>query len=935
MDLFLKNLDLLIISVFLLINLALGVSSGLGIKNIKEYAIGNRNFSTAALAATIIATWIDGSFFAVSISESYKEGLWFVAAGAGSALTLLIVAYVFGPRMKEFFGQLSVAEMMGTLYGRHVRIITAVASIAQAVGITALQIKIFSVISAHFLGIHGIYAVVSASVIVVTYSAFGGIKSVTFTDKIQFFTFGVVLPLFALLLWKILGTPDIVGKALNNDTVTILNYKELGNIGSTKFWPHLFLFLYCVIPGLNPTTVQRTLMASSTAQIRTAFSVAAAICMLIHLCTSFIGVVTLTANPGLDPSNVATYIVEHYATEGVKGLVLMSIIAMVMSTTDSWINSAAVIFTHDFCKPLGMKLKHELAVSRLFAVSIGTASIFIALTSTNLLHMELLSASLYMPIVSVPLIFAILGFRSTTKTVLLAMLSGSIVVALWIIGDVQSTIGIDAVIPGMLTNLIILFLSHYIMRQPGGWVGTKDDSDLKKIREERAERNKTFCKFISNLPDSFRSFNFASYCMKFTPKNEVSYIYFAIGAFVSTILMGLANHDSISEYSNKVILSLHFISLLAATVFLCNRLWNETLRTKYIGLIWYVSIFATLSYASSTFVLFCHFSNISVIIFILNMVMVAMLLNSRLAIAMTFLSMLAALITFLISGETFEIATSGSQMELLFIFVLFTGFAIGFIKPKEEALSVAEAKASHLWEKVRDMDKEVHKAEFLKTEFLNNISHEVRTPMTGITSLGQILWENYDNIPEDKRKDYVKTIAQSSDRLITLMNNILDLSSLTSLKLEVHLETANLGELAKERLKHCQKIYLDDKKLDFEIECDNNAYISCDMYHMSHTIDNLIMNAIAYSKPGTTIRIRVKRISGQSEFSIRDEGIGIPVSELYDVFRPFTVSSKTRTPSGGRGVGLALCFAVLTAHNGKIWAESDGASWAEFKFKLG
>ncbi|MFN9477787.1 MAG: sodium:solute symporter family protein, partial [Rickettsiales bacterium] len=116
--------DISIISLFLIINLVAGVYSGRGIKTIKEYAIGDRNFGTATIAATIIATWISGSFFTVCISQTYKEGVWFLPAALGDVLSLIIIGYVFAPRMKEFFGSLSVAETMGNLYGRNVRLIT-------------------------------------------------------------------------------------------------------------------------------------------------------------------------------------------------------------------------------------------------------------------------------------------------------------------------------------------------------------------------------------------------------------------------------------------------------------------------------------------------------------------------------------------------------------------------------------------------------------------------------------------------------------------------------------------------------------------------------------------------------------------------------------------------------------------------------------------
>ena len=99
--------------------------------------------------------------------------------------------------------------------------------------------------------------------------------------------------------------------------------------------------------------------------------------------------------------------------------------------------------------------------------------------------------------------------------------------------------------------------------------------------------------------------------------------------------------------------------------------------------------------------------------------------------------------------------------------------------------------------------------------------------------------------------------------------------------------------------------------------------ISCDEYYIARTFDNIIINAIQYCKKGT-ITLMLKSIKNHSvEFSVKDEGIGIPKEELLDIFDPFTVSSKTKTPAGGRGIGLTLCKKVVTAHNGVITATSS------------
>ena len=97
------DIDIAIVVCFLIINLAVGLYFGRGIKTIKQYAIGNRNFSTATITATIVATWIGGSDFALSLSETYRNGLWYVLAGMGYSLNLMVVAYFFSIKIKRVF----------------------------------------------------------------------------------------------------------------------------------------------------------------------------------------------------------------------------------------------------------------------------------------------------------------------------------------------------------------------------------------------------------------------------------------------------------------------------------------------------------------------------------------------------------------------------------------------------------------------------------------------------------------------------------------------------------------------------------------------------------------------------------------------------------------------------------------------------------------
>ena len=235
-----SNIDIAIFIAFLAINLCIGLFHSRNIKNVSEYAIGHRNFSTATIVATIVATWLFGSSIALNLYESYENGLYFIIPGVADGFSFFVVAYFYAPRMREFLGNLSVAEAMGNMYGKKVRVVTSISAIIPAIGNIALQFSILILILTEFLGIPSNYAIIGSSFIVITYSTFGGIKAVTFTDVIQFFTFGVVIPMLAFIIWRSVDNSQAVVEILNHHPN--FNIKEFFDFQNPRFLDTLVLF---------------------------------------------------------------------------------------------------------------------------------------------------------------------------------------------------------------------------------------------------------------------------------------------------------------------------------------------------------------------------------------------------------------------------------------------------------------------------------------------------------------------------------------------------------------------------------------------------------------------------------------------------------------------------------------------------------------------
>jgi len=924
------NIDTVVFIVFLTLNLVVGLYYGRGVKNIKDYSLGNRNFSTGALVSTIVATWIGGDYLFITIAEVYTTGLHYAIGCLGMVVCLFLNAYVFVPKMSEFLGSISVASAMGDLYGKHVRLISAIGGAIASAGFIAVQFKVFGYILNDFLGLSGNYPIFLAASVVTLYSSVGGIRSVTFTDVIQFFTFGVLIPVLGIVIWNDLSslpTFNLVTAVQH----PLFNYEEFLGLSNPKFWSVLLLFLLFSIPDLNPTMFQRVAIGRSVSQVKKAFSISAILLMLILIGMAWIAFLLFNIDPNLNPKDLVQYITNNYAHTGLKSFIMVGVVAMCMSTADSNINASSVLLTHDFCYPLNIKFKSELVLSKIISVLLGVISIYLALLDYDLLPLVFMTQSFYIPIIDVPLILAILGFRSTTKSVLIGMGAGFVSVIVWRIYFMDTT-GVDSILPGTIVNLIFFMGSHYLLKQNGGWINKKNN--------QLSCSNGTIAKHkFHQLIKAITEFDLMVFCKNNSPKRDLTYTSFGIFSTISTISTMYSISNVIDGQNKDTILPFYEIMLVLSVCFTTYPIWPSTIKKDNIAQIaWSISIFFLLIFCSSFFLMLSNFSHLQFVVFIVNLIVAAILTRWKLLLTMMIVGIYSSIKAYQYYTGIDNIVINMASTSLIIYTFLLAGTAIViFFRPKQAYEEEIEQKSNYLEHKVIDQKKELTKLYEIKNELLRNLEHETRTPITGITSLGQVLWANYDKFNEEQRRNATKDIADSSERLTSLVNNLIDLSKLNNINYQLNKSQVNLSDLVYERLELCKKLYIQDKDQEdlwFNLQIDNELTALCDKYYISRTIDNIIVNAIQYCKQGTiTIELKSEQ-NNTIVFSVKDEGIGIPKDELFEVFEPFTVSSNTKTPAGGRGIGLALSKKVIEAHNGQIWAKQNQDKGVTVAFTL-
>jgi PAS domain S-box-containing protein len=229
---------------------------------------------------------------------------------------------------------------------------------------------------------------------------------------------------------------------------------------------------------------------------------------------------------------------------------------------------------------------------------------------------------------------------------------------------------------------------------------------------------------------------------------------------------------------------------------------------------------------------------------------------------------------------------------------------------------------------------EVRRLEELKSDFIATASHELRTPLAAIYGAAQTLLRHDFALDEGGRDRFLSLIADESERLSRIVNEILLANQLDAGRLDFAPEPFDAVELV-DRVVDAARAYAPPElSIDF-VAPERVPFVAADRDKVRQVLVNLIENAIKYSADGKRIEISVEANGDNAVFSVSDEGLGIPPEERTRVFEKFyRVDPQMTRGVGGTGLGLYICRELVTRMGGRIWVEPNDGTGSTFRFEL-
>jgi signal transduction histidine kinase len=254
--------------------------------------------------------------------------------------------------------------------------------------------------------------------------------------------------------------------------------------------------------------------------------------------------------------------------------------------------------------------------------------------------------------------------------------------------------------------------------------------------------------------------------------------------------------------------------------------------------------------------------------------------------------------------------------------------------PNRDELGALGANVNRMNDELRRLYRELEATSRHKSEFLASMSHELRTPLNAIIGFSQVLRERIFGNVNEKQEEYLDDILSSANHLLSLINDVLDLSKVEAGQVELEIAPFSLPDALERGVVMVRERATTNGVAIGVAASADVGLVEGDERRIKQVIFNLLSNAVKFTPAGGAIDVNAARVNGEVRVSVADTGPGLEPGDRERIFEEFTQTEAGVAQREGTGLGLALSKRLVELHGGRIWVDSELAKGSTFVFTL-
>ncbi len=878
-------IDICIIAGYLILCLVAGLLQINKVGNIREYAVSTGRVSTPLLVSTIFATYMGAGSLIGSVEKIYSLGLLFIVAIMFEPILWVVTSKLFANYIGIFKkkGCITISDIMEVLYGKPGKWITNILAIIMAIGVLAAQITALGYLFNYFLGTSKEIGILIGFGVVVAYSTLGGIRAVIVTDFFQSLILFVAIPAAAMIAYYKMGGYNALVTNLPSSYLSIdLSKGNLILLGS--------LAVHAMIPNSAATFVQRFLIADSSKQLKQSLNFTAIIMVPFLLMISLIGLIVRADASITDPSTGLFQLINSNLSIGVIGFVIVGILATIMSSADSYLNTASVIVAHDMYKSIypNSTAKRELLVARGANLLISGIAAFLSLNIKGLMEILWLTDNFWDPIVLIPFIAGLMSFKASKRAFVYSITTATILtIATAYIRDGFDTVSLLAGAMGSTTGL---FSGHLIQ----------------KFRNRPATNHNYFRSFIIKFSHIFHV-QFKANAVNRLRANKK--YYYHLGFFgliyylISSLFFGFGNSST-----QNLILGFRITALLLCFGLCIHEAYlPKKIHEKLMPVYWYLTTTYCLVFLNVYTALTSGGDFPWMVNLMLSGVLFYIFTNWRIFAFLSIIGSTAAYLVFARTGHVQLLQINTHAPILVSIYGAYTLAILLFLKQKD-----------------------LFQSEQLDTRLVysNAVAHEVKNPLIGAAMIADFLHDTFKDKTHPQQlsetdfsqiKEFIPAFQSSNRKALSTIDR-----TLNAVRVDVDyaddIQICDIDTCVQEAIKECS--LTEEEQARVQVKHEGSFFFKGSKHFTIHVIINLVNNSFKYAGSSATIYIWYE----DNELHIKDDGLGIAHERLPHILKPFDKMGSTK----GTGIGLAFCKQVMEGMGGTIECRSTEGVYTEF-----